>query len=75
VILVVFDVSSQESFDQLDGFIKDAKNNKNDAAIIAVVANKIDLERTVGEYTAKSFAEEQGNVHAHCSCENGCAKI
>ncbi len=75
MILAVFDVSNQGTFDQLDGFIKDAKNVAEDDTVFAVVATKTDSNRVVSEHTAKSFAEEQGNVHAHCSCENGCAKI
>lgn len=42
--LLVYDVTSQSSFDNIRNWLDEAQNNGNDEMVICIVGNKIDLE-------------------------------
>jgi Ras-related protein Rab-6A len=44
VAVIVYDVTSRNSFKSIQKWIDDVKNQRGDGVIIALLANKIDLE-------------------------------
>ncbi|KAF0989757.1 hypothetical protein HZS_2768 [Henneguya salminicola] len=43
VAIVVYDITSQDSFERVDGWINDVKDNRGKDAVIVLVGNKCDL--------------------------------
>ncbi|XP_040572494.1 dnaJ homolog subfamily C member 27 [Lepeophtheirus salmonis] len=78
-ILLVFDVTNRQSFDELSGYIKDvaielAKDGRTmDNTVVLVCGNKSDLKeiRMIDETEAKLWAELRGFDYAETSALNG----
>ncbi len=73
VILFVYDITSQKSFDALQNFWQgEIKNNCNGDPVIAVVGNKSDLYeiQNVDNSTAKEFAKKIGAIFQLTSAKN-----
>ena len=72
IILLVYDITSRNSFNNLSIWLGDLTNAKEDA-IFAVVGNKTDLEdtREVNAEEGKKFAEEKNFIFAEVSAKTG----
>ena len=63
VVLLAYDVTNVKSFNDIDGWVNDAKTNNTDKTIhFVLIGNKIDLNdnRKVTRERGKKFAEEKG---------------
>ena len=69
--LLVFDVSSRSSFDDLEAWIREAEQYGAGDAQIIVVGNKIDLERAVASKEAKAWARAHGFEYFETSAATG----
>lgn len=58
VAIIVYDVTNRSSFKSVQKWIDDVKNQRGDGVIIALLANKIDLEdRDISEPEGRELAE------------------
>ena len=73
IILLVYDISSQDSFDHLPNWLNDLSNVNMDEAIFALVGNKNDLgdKREVSTEDGKKFAEEHNFIFQETSAKTG----
>ena len=73
IILLVYDITSQNSFNNLSNWLEDLINVKKEEVIFAVVGNKTDLEdnREVSAEEWKKFAEEKNFIFAEVSAKTG----
>ena len=73
IILLVYDISSQDSFDHLPNWLNDLSNVKMDEVIFALVGNKNDLEdkREVSTEDGKKYAEENNFIFQETSAKTG----
>lgn len=67
-ILLLYDVSDQKSFDDLDSWLKEIKNEAPKTSSILLVGNKIDLSRTVSKQDASDFALKNKLQYNEVSC-------
>jgi len=74
VVLLVYDVTNVKSFEDIDGWVKEAKE-KNPKVIehFVLIGTKIDLNdnRKVTEETGKNFAEKNGMKFVEVSAQTG----
>ena len=58
--IIVFDVTSEKSFDEVQRWLSDLKDSGPPQVIIALAANKCDLanQRAISQSTAEEFARE-----------------
>ena len=80
VIILVYDITSQKSFDALTNFwFNEVKNNCNSNPIFAVVGNKNDLykEQQIDPDDGKDFAKKLGGIFQLTSAKTneGIAKL
>ena len=73
IILLVYDVSSKDSFMHLSDWLRDLTNIKKEEVIFAVVGNKIDLDdrREVNSEEGENYAKEQSFLFAEVSAKTG----
>ena len=59
IAFVLFDITSKKTFDDVEEWVRDVRNEAGDDVVIAVVGNKIDLEekREVSTTAAQEFAQ------------------
>ncbi len=72
-VILVFDVTNPDTFDALEGWLHDLKeNNKFDVKKV-LIGNKIDLEdkRKISKEQAEKFAEEIGCKYYEGSAKSG----
>ena len=72
-VLLLFDVTKDESFSNVSNWMKDIKENSNKESniIIYLIGNKIDLnERTVTKESAEELAQSLGMKYFDVSCKN-----
>lgn len=67
-ILLIYDVSDQKSFDDLNSWLKEIKEEAPKASSILLVGNKIDLPRIVSKQDANDFAIKNKLQYAEVSC-------
>ena len=71
-IILVYDVSNLESFNNLSVWLKEIKNNSNKDPEIVLVGNKIDLEdRKVTKENGMRFAEKNNLMYVETSSKEG----
>ena len=72
IILLVYDVTSKDSFLHLPNWFKDLTNVKKEEVIFAVVGNKIDLDdkREVNSGDGENYAKENGFIFAEVSAKS-----
>ena len=70
--LIFFDVTNKDSFNEVNYYFDEIKNNKDTKAII-LIGNKIDdnEKRTISKQKAKEKAEEKGIKYFEISCLYG----
>ena len=73
IILLVYDISNKESFNNLSLWLKDLTNINFDEVIFCIVANKIDLndKRLVTKEEGEKFAEEHDFIFQEISAKTG----
>ena len=72
-VLLLFDVTKEESFTNVSNWMKDIKDNSNKESniIIYLVGNKIDLnERLITKENAEELAQSLGMKYFDVSCKN-----
>ena len=71
--VLVFDVTSQASFDELSMWLQTYKELADPASVILLVGNKTDLEkeRVISAETAKNFAKEKNLEYYETSAVSG----
>ena len=73
-VLLVFDVSDRKSFERIEYWINEIKeNNKIDSMYLVIVANKIDLinKRVVTREEAEKYAEKNNISYFEVSAKTG----
>ena len=62
VVIFVYDITNRKSFEELNYWIKEIKDNLGDEPILGILGNKNDLEdsKEVDDDMAKKFAEKKG---------------
>ena len=73
IILLIYDITSKESFESIPKWFSDVLNVKNDEAIFALVGNKIDLndKRVVSFEEGKKLANEKNIIFEEVSAKDG----
>jgi len=70
-ILLVYDVTSVESFKQTRQWMQSIRENMVDPVSIIFVGNKCDMQREVSRDEAEALAREFGTEYAETSAKNG----
>jgi Ras-related protein Rab-2A len=73
VAILVFDVTSPQSFENLQKWLDEIKNNATENIRVVVVGNKTDLSdrRTVRKEVAQEFASNLGVPYFETSAKSG----
>jgi Ras-related protein Rab-6A len=72
VAVIVYDVTKKESFKGLQKWIDDVKYQRGEGAIIAILANKIDIEnREILYEEGRKLAEENNFLFQEVSANTG----
>ena len=73
IIIVVYDITSKDSFLHTDHWVNETKDLKREDAIFVLVGNKIDLEdkRVLETKEAENFANEKGFLFYEVSAKSG----
>lgn len=71
--IIVYDITSIDSFDKVKKWILELRESSNDKIIITIVGNKLDLEtmRKVKKAMAEDYAKEQKVAFFEVSARNG----
>ena len=69
--LVVYDVTSRESFDNVKGWLNEARVNANPQLVVILCGNKIDLHgsRQVSQEEGQTLAREHNILFIECSAK------
>jgi len=72
-IIIVYDVTDQESFNNVKRWVDYAKNSSSEKTKILIAGNKMDLisRKVVDTNIAKNFAQENGTLFIELSAKNG----
>jgi small GTP-binding protein len=72
-VILVFDISERQSFDDLDMWLNDVQSLCNPSAVIQLIGNKLDLvaKREVSVAEAESFAERHQMNYLETSAKGG----
>ena len=72
-IIIVFDITNKDSFNSLNKWLSDAKNNASEDTIFVICGNKIDLKekRTVSENEINEYINKNELIYKECSAKNG----
>lgn len=70
-IIIVFDVTDEESFEDVTGWLNEAKSVNGPGLIFVLVGNKCDLQPTFDLKKAEIFAEENGMIYLTTSALTG----
>ena len=73
VAIVVFDITSRQSFQSVDKWIEDAKYHREDEVLLVLVGNKSDLaeHRQVSTQEADEYAKSRGIMYFELSARAG----
>lgn len=70
--MVVYDVTNQLSFENVQKWIDDVKNQRGDGAILALLANKMDIEeKVVSVEEGKKLADANDILFKEVSAKSG----
>ena len=72
-IIIVSDITNKESFNSLNRWLNDAKENTVEGTIFVICANKIDLKdkRNVTEEEINDYIKKNDLIYVECSAKNG----
>lgn len=70
-VLLLYDVTNQSSFDNLERWLMDVRANVDEQAVVMLVANKSDLSeaRVISSGTGESFAIQNHCLHSEVSAK------
>ena len=71
VVVIVFDLSNQSSFEKISEFFLTAKQLSEVDTKFILVGNKLDLTRAVAFDEAKAMAQDQGALYLEASAKDG----
>ena len=72
IALVVFDVTSKDTFEEAKQYIENVKSIRGDEALIALIGNKIDLLKEKSfDTTASDFAKQSKLLYFEVSAKDG----
>jgi len=72
VAVIVYDVANSTSSKSMSKWIEDIKNQRGEGVIIAILANKIDVEdRKISEEEGKKLAEQNEVIIKEVSAKSG----
>jgi len=73
IAIIVYDVTSNSSFESVGYWIKELKTNVSGSIIIMVCGNKTDLQdsRVIDQTAAQQFAESNGALYTETSAQTG----
>ena len=71
LIFIIYDISSKDSFINLQNWINFIKQVNTDNAMIVLCGNKIDLERRVTTQEGKTLANKEQMLFFEVSAKNG----
>ena len=73
VAIVVFDITSRQSFQSVDKWIEDAKNLRDDDVLLILAGNKADLadQRQVTAQEAQEYANKRNIMYFEVSARQG----
>lgn len=73
VAIIVFDITSQETFTRAKTWVKELQRQANPGIVITLVGNKIDLEekRMIEHAEAKAYADDNGLLFMETSAKSG----
>ena len=73
VAIVVFDITSRQSFQSVDKWIEDAKNLRDDDVLLILAGNKADLsdQRQVTTQEAQEYATKRNIMYFEVSARQG----
>ena len=71
--IITYDITNKQSFDNIQEWINEVKNQVSDKVLLVLVGNKIDLEneRIVNYDEGKKFAEDNDMLFIETSALNG----
>ena len=71
--IITYDITNKQSFDNIQDWINEVKNQVSDKVLLVLVGNKIDLEneRIVNYDEGKKFAEDNDMLFIETSALNG----
>ena len=71
--MIVYDITSQDSFDNLPIWLKDSLEASNQNIGLVLVGNKSDLDeqRQISQSMAKSYAKDNNLIFLETSAKNG----
>ncbi len=72
-IVIIYDVTNKESFNSLNHWLNDAKENTIEGTIFVVCGNKIDLKekRAVTSEEINDYIKKNDLIYIECSAKNG----
>ena len=70
--IIIYDINDKKSFEGLDSWLKDFRQNTSPDIPVFIVGNKIDLERKVTTEEANIFSKSnRAEYFAECSAKSG----
>ena len=71
--IIVYDVTNQQTFDSIEKWVEDVRNERGDSVVIAIVANKIDKtdERCVTKEAGEAKAASLRALYKETSAKTG----
>jgi Ras-related protein Rab-6A len=72
-IIIVFDITNKDSFNSLNKWLADSKNNASEGTIYIICGNKSDLKekRIVNENEIDEYIKKNELIYVECSAKNG----
>ncbi|EFA75929.1 Rab GTPase [Heterostelium album PN500] len=70
IAIVVFDISTAESFNKAKSWTREFKSHSTEPAIMVLVGNKCDLERAITMSEAERYAQEEGMIYFEASAKH-----
>ncbi|OMJ77971.1 hypothetical protein SteCoe_22330 [Stentor coeruleus] len=71
--IIIFDVTNKQTFDSIDKWIEDVRNERGNSVVIAIVGNKVDKtdERVVTKEDAEAKAKNFSALYQETSAKTG----
>jgi small GTP-binding protein len=71
IAIVVFDLTSLESFEGAKKWVRELQGNASTETIIGLLGNKLDLRRAVSQESAAAYATQNGLFYGDVSAKSG----
>ena len=72
-IIIVYDITNKESFNSLNHWLNDAKENTIEGTIFVICGNKVDLKekRVISNEQINAYIKKNNLIYVECSAKNG----